>query len=343
MRAIPRRLTDEAGASLVFTLIAIVGLLSVAALAIDVGVLVSARSDAQRAADAAALAGASALLESATRDEAEARAIDLAGRNAIFGGPILPEEVEVEVDEPGGIVRVVIRRPEITTFFASFLGVERTGVVAHAAAQVTDSPTATCAKPFSPPDPLLAEDAAAAPGKGKAKGQDDGGAGGREELEYGDPILLHGGKGSSEAVAWDVPLEGGFTGSCRYQANGSINSGPTLRANICNCNNSVIRLGEEYSLLNGQKTGPMNQGIDALLEQDAGAHWDEGTGRIVGSESANWRRGPRVVTIPLHDPASVRGGTVVFTRYITVFVEGGSHGSLNGRYMGSVRSLRLIE
>ena len=52
----------ERGATIVLVAIAMTALLSVVALAIDVGMLLNSRSEAQRAADAGAMAGAQSLL-----------------------------------------------------------------------------------------------------------------------------------------------------------------------------------------------------------------------------------------------------------------------------------------
>src|SRR5271156_543161 len=55
---------DERGQTIILVAISLVSLLAMAALAIDVVTLYSARSEIQRAADAAALAGAKALADS---------------------------------------------------------------------------------------------------------------------------------------------------------------------------------------------------------------------------------------------------------------------------------------
>ncbi|MGH2394838.1 MAG: pilus assembly protein TadG-related protein, partial [Candidatus Limnocylindria bacterium] len=53
---------DERGSTIVFVSLAMAALLSIVALAVDVGMLYTARGEAQRAADAAALAGAGWLI-----------------------------------------------------------------------------------------------------------------------------------------------------------------------------------------------------------------------------------------------------------------------------------------
>src|SRR6476620_10231325 len=62
MKRLQRLHHDESGMSLVFIGLGLMALLSASMLAIDVGMLMTARSQAQNSADAGALAGATALL-----------------------------------------------------------------------------------------------------------------------------------------------------------------------------------------------------------------------------------------------------------------------------------------
>ena len=62
MRRVQRAVRDEAGMSLVFVGMGLMAFLSASMLAIDVGMLMTARNQAQNSADAGALAGATALL-----------------------------------------------------------------------------------------------------------------------------------------------------------------------------------------------------------------------------------------------------------------------------------------
>jgi hypothetical protein len=79
-----------------FTVMFVVG---VGALAVDLGMLYKARADALYAAEAGALAGASAFMDfadpfsSAARQEAADRAREYAMRNVILNSPIAPSEV----------------------------------------------------------------------------------------------------------------------------------------------------------------------------------------------------------------------------------------------------------
>ena len=61
MRRVQRCVRDEAGMSLVFVGMGLMAFLSASMLAVDVGMLMTARNQAQNSADAGALAGATAL------------------------------------------------------------------------------------------------------------------------------------------------------------------------------------------------------------------------------------------------------------------------------------------
>ena len=76
-----RRL-DERGAATVLVALLLVVLMTAAALAVDVGLLATARTEAQRTADMAAHAGASALIYSPSSEAAaRSEAISFAAKN----------------------------------------------------------------------------------------------------------------------------------------------------------------------------------------------------------------------------------------------------------------------
>lgn len=134
-----------------------VALLASMALAIDLGILFKTRGEAQRAADASALAGASAFLDHLTPadavDDAEARAMQLAVANHMTGGPIRPEEVTIQVIPDSQKVRVWVNRASVVTWFANFFGVFSKPIGAVAAAEAVQAGTVQeCVKPFLIPD-----------------------------------------------------------------------------------------------------------------------------------------------------------------------------------------------
>jgi hypothetical protein len=131
-----------------------VGLLSVLALAIDLGMLYKTKGEAQRAADAAALSGASAFIDITPAanavGEANFRAKQLAARNYMTGGVIdTATEVTVQVIPDSQKVRVWVNRAAVRTWFARMFGVASTPIGAVAAARALNAASSMCIKPFA--------------------------------------------------------------------------------------------------------------------------------------------------------------------------------------------------
>ncbi len=96
------RIRDQRGATLVMVALGLFVFLGMVALAVDLGMLLGARTESQRVADAAALAGAGSLI-TAPDDEARARqwALDYAAENTVLGtiADVRDEDVDVLVAE----------------------------------------------------------------------------------------------------------------------------------------------------------------------------------------------------------------------------------------------------
>ena len=81
---------NERGSTILLVTLSMTALLSIVALAVDVGMLFDVRTEAQRTADAAALAGAGTFLMkgdlgATDEDIARAEAIDIGERNLVYG------------------------------------------------------------------------------------------------------------------------------------------------------------------------------------------------------------------------------------------------------------------
>lgn len=156
MNRLLRPVRNERGATFVLFVALTLALLSLGALAADVGMLMTVRSEAQRAAEAAALAGAGmykdsdAPLESAVIE----RARQYAGLNHVGPGFVDGDSesaVEVEVFESQQRVRVTVSGTA-SLLFARLFGRSEMPVSAVAAARVVNAGGATCVKPFALPD-----------------------------------------------------------------------------------------------------------------------------------------------------------------------------------------------
>src|SRR5918995_2585569 len=128
---------DESGMSYVFIGMGMMAFLSASMLAIDVGMLMTARGQAQNSADAGALAGATALLYNDYNDRtptgpAVTSAIQAAIGNKVMWGDVsvTPDDVQFPNDEAGLPNRVqvtVYRRGDrgnpLSTHIARFFGI----------------------------------------------------------------------------------------------------------------------------------------------------------------------------------------------------------------------------
>jgi len=153
----------QRGISLLLVAAALVVLAGMAALAIDLSMLYVGRGEAQRAADAAALAGAKKFVESgyisgfipqsAAEDQARLEAITVAAQNNVNNqaAQVLPEDVTFGcgmVNPTGGnppcinptitvaVQRTVARANPVPTVFARLLGIAQAEVSAVATAEV---------------------------------------------------------------------------------------------------------------------------------------------------------------------------------------------------------------
>ncbi len=159
------------GATLALIAVSMIVVLAMAALAIDLGMLIKTRAEAQRTADAAALAGASAYmgpagpgqvqqainraLEIAAQNYVDGRYVDTTGQTQQVSGPstfAYTSEATVEVVPNDVLVRVTINRPNVGTWFAEVLNIRLVPVLGRAAAIASPSGNTTCVKPFAVPD-----------------------------------------------------------------------------------------------------------------------------------------------------------------------------------------------
>ena len=146
---------DQRGATMVFVALIMVALLGVTALAIDIGMILTARTEAQRTADAAAHAGAVEWLltdgdEGATRSMAQ----QVASTNLIIAEPPDVSDEDVEFLTAPDRVRVTVWRTAdrgnpVPTFFARVLGIDEVDINAVAAAGLANSCGAGCPLPLA--------------------------------------------------------------------------------------------------------------------------------------------------------------------------------------------------
>jgi len=289
----------EEGNVLVLSAFALVVLLGFAALAIDVGVILTARSQLQNAVDAAALAGVSGLLTSQTL--ATDRAINIAGSNDCLNQPVAINAVDVTFPTSG---RVQVQgRRQLNLFFARVLGINTTNITATAVAELSPLSGTPGLRPWAIPD---------------------------LNWTLGQLVILKSGSLGAPATnpsfyyAVDYPpLNRGtpIPGANEYRDN--IQDG---------CDGQVF-VGDVLQVEPGNMAGPTRQGVDALLSQDPTASW---SGSQVAGSAFPGFSSPRIVKIPFYDPnfPPLPGRkSVVVIGFAAFFVEGMSGNDVVGRFM----------
>jgi Flp pilus assembly protein TadG len=317
MNRLRRLRDDQSGMSYVFIGMGMMAFVSASMLAIDVGMVVTSRNQAQNAADAAALAGATALLYDDFDDRspsgpAVTGAIAAGTANTVMGGTvtITPADIQFLNDAAGQPTRVratVYRTGTngVQTWIRSIFDQEyRADISATATAEAAPANAMTCVKPFTVPDRWIEKQTPPwdpndtfdmLDDKGKPLANPDiyipasesGYTGYNAERDKGLVVRLKGDNATKLAPSfyqpWAIP---GSTGGDDY------------RDNIANCNTTIVPFGAILTPEPGFMVGPTKQGMDELIAKDPSAYWDESTNSVVSDKHPS----PRVVAIPLFDP-----------------------------------------
>jgi Flp pilus assembly protein TadG len=325
MRRIQRLRRDESGMSYVFVGLGFMGFLSASMLAIDVGMLMTARNQAQNAADAGALAGATALVFDSFSDRtstgpAVTSALAGARANQVMRAQVsvMPEDVSFPVDGFGEANRVKVNvyrdtahGNPLSLLIAQYFGIETADISATATAEASKASGMTCVKPFTIPDKWRevqnppwdgADTYDAFDHRGNPLANPDvyipadqpGYTGYNQESNRGQELVIRAGTGENITVSFYYSLAigglvGGLTGADAY------------RWNIDNCNQTVMHWGDLLTQEPGNVVGPTVQGIEALIARDPTARWDFTLNRVVDSAFGG-QQSPRVFPIPLYDP-----------------------------------------
>jgi Flp pilus assembly protein TadG len=330
MRRLTRLGRDEAGMSMVFVGLGLMAFLSASMLAIDVGMLMTARSQAQNSADAGALAGAVALFYDDYDDRtptgpAVTSAINGATANQVMAADVsvTPDDVEFLNDEAGdpNRIRVTVRRTAergnpVSTLIAQFFGMTAADIAATATAELSPANAMTCVKPFTIPDKWIEMQTPPWDGtdtyeayytSGPLKGQK------RPDADIYIPAVDANGNPNPDYTGYNMQSNRGQRLVIRAHHGNNINAsfyfsiaiggetgGSDYRWNIANCNQHIMHYGELLLQEPGAMSGPTAQGIQELIDRDPGAYWDHTTNRVAGSSYDG--QSPRVFPIPLYDP-----------------------------------------
>jgi len=253
-----------------FVLIVVAALLAALtgflALAVDIGVLYSARTSAQEVADAASLAGAFTFIndtQSPQPQTASNHALQVALNNSILGQPIVAANVNVNVDLPKRRVTVDVQSTQ-NTYFARVLGVQTENVAVESIAEAAQYSTGTgCAKPWFVPNSVLStQDACSA-------------CGSNEVVISGGEVTAYAQSRIGQAISLKTQTPNNALAPSQFYAirlPGSQGAND-YRNNIATCANSYLRCGDFYSTEQGDMRGPTRQGVKDLIGDPPTDSW----------------------------------------------------------------------
>jgi hypothetical protein len=309
---------DERGMSFLWVGLGFMAFFVATTLAIDVGMITTARSQAQNSADAGALAGATALVyddfdNRSSTGPAVLSAINTAKENDVMRGDVsvLPSDVTFPaIDRVRvAVFRTADRSNPVAALIGPIFGIPTVNVAANATAEAAPANAMSCVKPFTIPDRWEEHG---------NPGWDPGDTFDRYDAHSGEVIEnadVYHGSGSGYDSTEDRGLYLTIRAGTGDQIESSMyyswmmpggSGGDWYRGNIAQCNNWVSHINDQIIQEPGNMVGPTEQGVDDLLAMDPNAYWDSSTRRVVSTMHPS----PRVIAIPLFDPDFYQLGKV---------------------------------
>jgi hypothetical protein len=351
----------QCGATLILVAVGLGVFLGISALAIDLAMLYVTRNEAQRAADAAALAGATVFATSGCTSAAggcssggvqeapsKKQAETVGAQNQVGGQAANIQDADVSFDYSAPFnprITVVVQRTKarsnaVPTFFVKIFGVTTADIAAKATAEAynpsgsSTGPTicASCLKPFilancdsnhtTPANPNC-------PGLGYF-------------IDPSTGAIEHPGKSPAGVVGqeWTIHVGGGPISPSQYQVvNVGCGQGNQTPC-IAGCTTAVWACGSILNTVQGAKVGQIRPAVNALIHatgsgpgngQDTIAMNPDGSWTITGGTNnpnpalvgKTVRNSDSLVTLPIYDGHFVNPGIqqITIIGYMQMFIE----------------------
>jgi Flp pilus assembly protein TadG len=325
----------ERGIATIYLAVGFMAFMAVSTLAIDVGMFMTARNQAQNSADAGALAGAVALVYNSFDNRtpsgpAVQNALGASTANQVMGANVSVQSGDVSFPTgPTGInnrVRVYVYRTTprgnpIPTLIGGTFGVRTVDVIAMATAEASQANSIRCVKPFIIPDKWIENQTGPwdpvndtfdmydnrgnlLPNADVYKGDlnSPNYTGYNPVRDRGLELVLRAGSGNNIAptayFSWSMPGNPGEIGGDWY------------RDNIAHCNPTLVSPNFIAIQEPGNMEGPTTAGIDDLIAQDSGAYWEGAPGCNCVKGSRYGGLSPRIFPIPVYDPVYYTEGKI---------------------------------
>ena len=332
---------DDRGAALAFTALAVGGDIGMLALAIDLGMLYEARTAAQRTADAAALAGAAALVDlgndPGVEDQVYDYALPFVEENRVRGetASVQPSDVTVNLEEWRVTVtvhRTADRGNAVETLFGSIVGADEVDVSAVATAEAVEAGGVNCLLPIAIPDRWYDAD-----GDGLFEPEDEDyyiPQPGEDATGYGTDDI------GTEIVIKPFQKSGRMNASWWYPWRPPGQQGAAdYRENIVRCmdEDEVYDVGATVTTEPGAMVGPTKQGFRELIQEDPDAYWDAGEQCVARPGDGCVDSSPRIRPAPMFDPREAPDPghqPFTFTNFASIFVKGMQGNEVHGVLLG---------
>jgi Flp pilus assembly protein TadG len=305
---------DERGMSLIIVGLGMMAFMAAGMLAVDVGMLMTSRGQAQNAADAGAFAGAIALAYNDYDDRsasgpAVTGAIAAAKANLVMQQEvsITPADVQFPNDPTGQPNRVTVtvsrtaaRGNALTTFLASMFGHATVDIGATATAESVKANVESCVKPWAIPDKWIEVGTPSWDSGDTFSSVPDPSVfpdifrnvtrtnySGYKPADVGLPIRL------TPSVAHAIDADMYYA----LQLPGASGEADFV-ANIAGCESSKMKIGDALTVESAATTMNTVNAVSDLIALDPAAYWNSSSNRVVSTQNPS----PRVVVIPVYDP-----------------------------------------
>lgn len=335
-----RLFDDKRGTVLAVSVAALTVLIGSTALAVDLGMFITARTQSQRAADAGALAGAMMLADpSGLESEARQEARHFANRHEVLGHNAQVTDADVDVIMDSSKVRVRVRH-RLPTVFARIFGADSVEVATVGAARAAPAGGASCPLPLMILDRWqdLDGDGVYEPGDGESYTPCDGSGSctGYQLDGHGDLIEIKtqpsngnggGGNGNGNGNGNGGSNDGGDGGGagsgadqtcvpnassgwfCWIRPENGNGSVETMRDIIGGCETHRLEVEVDGPVF--AATGNMQSVLDSLAgyidENDSGHEWDATQECVIDEFGHCTEDSKRIRAVPLIDPTTVDG------------------------------------